>query len=284
MISIIICSIHDRIPPKLEDNIAATIGCDYELLCIDNSSNLYNIFQAYNRGVEMAKGDILCFMHDDILFLDQGWGLKVMHHLSEDVGVIGVIGNHLLPNCPASWWTTSLRSGNVIQRSRSDNRNINILFDKYRQPNLSYTDVVTVDGLWFCMPKSIFSQVKFDEDTYDGFHCYDTDICMQVLQCKLSIRAVFNIPIAHYSIGSLSKDFFQQRRLWYKKWEKKLPIWRGVELNSKELDLLNEMSELVNEQTEEKIWAEEDAQHLRNSYAYRIGKQLLKPFQWFKLK
>jgi len=68
MISLISCSRNSDISLKLKDNIAATIGCDYELVFIDNSKNSYNIFQAYNEGVSRSKGDILCFMHDDVIF------------------------------------------------------------------------------------------------------------------------------------------------------------------------------------------------------------------------
>ena len=282
MISIIICSRKVDIPESLRQNVESTIGCDFEWIIVDNSNNQYNIFQAYNEGVARSTGDILCFMHDDILFLTDGWGGKVQRHLEMGVGLIGVIGNHLLPDHPASWWTTSLRSGHVVQRSHVDNRNTDIIFDKYRQPSLNYSEVVTVDGLWFCMPKNLFSRIRFDEDTFHGFHCYDTDICMQVLQLGMSVRTVFDIPIAHYSIGPLNKTFFQERKLWYEKWKEQLPIWRGVELTSNEIAIFNEMSTLVNELLEEKVIAEDDARQLRASYAYRLGKRILKPIKWIK--
>ena len=66
MISLIICSRTADISDELKQNIATTIGCEYELCVIDNSRNEYSIFTAYNEGVRRAKGDILCFMHDDI--------------------------------------------------------------------------------------------------------------------------------------------------------------------------------------------------------------------------
>ena len=62
MISIIICSRKANVPKELKENIASTIGCEYELCVIDNSRNEYNIFSAYNEGIRRAKGDILCFM------------------------------------------------------------------------------------------------------------------------------------------------------------------------------------------------------------------------------
>ena len=282
MISIIICTKHGRIPIKLKDNITSTIGCDYEIVCIDNSENHYSIFQAYNKGVSLAKGDILCFMHDDIHILTPNWGKLVKQHLCDKVGLIGVIGNHLLPNCPASWWTTSMRSGHIIQRNLTDDRSYDILFDLYKSSSLNYSEVVTIDGLWFCMPKKIFEEVHFDEKTFSGFHCYDSDICMQTLMMGYSVRTIFDITIEHYSIGSLDKQFFAQRQLWYEKWEQHLPIVRGISLSPNELMIVTEMSKLSNELLEEKTWAEEENKRIKNSHAYKLGETILKPIKWLK--
>jgi hypothetical protein len=32
-----------------------TIGCEYELIIIDNSENKYSIYEAYNLGIERYK-------------------------------------------------------------------------------------------------------------------------------------------------------------------------------------------------------------------------------------
>jgi glycosyltransferase involved in cell wall biosynthesis len=68
MISIIICSRNLGIDPKLSTNITSTIGCEYELIVIDNSQNKYSIFQAYNIGIEKSTSEIICFVHEDVLF------------------------------------------------------------------------------------------------------------------------------------------------------------------------------------------------------------------------
>lgn len=82
MISIIICSRKNYISSKLLQNINDTIGTLYELITIDNSSNKYSIFSAYNLGVKQAKYPFLCFMHDDILFNTESWGRKVINHFN----------------------------------------------------------------------------------------------------------------------------------------------------------------------------------------------------------
>ena len=105
MISLIICSRTPEISNKLATNIAETIGCEYELVVIDNSRNSYSIFSAYNEGVRRANGNILCFMHDDILYKTIDWGKKVncLYKENENIGVVGVLGSHYLTSKEGYW-------------------------------------------------------------------------------------------------------------------------------------------------------------------------------------
>ena len=58
MISCIICSRQPDIPAELKENIASTIGCEHEIIVIDNSSNRETICSAYNQGVRKSRGGI----------------------------------------------------------------------------------------------------------------------------------------------------------------------------------------------------------------------------------
>ena len=66
MVSIIMCSRNPEMDKRLDENIKQTIGTEYEVVLVDNSAGRYGICGAYNEGVRRAKGDILCFMHEDI--------------------------------------------------------------------------------------------------------------------------------------------------------------------------------------------------------------------------
>ncbi|RZL34369.1 MAG: glycosyltransferase, partial [Pedobacter sp.] len=104
LISIIICSRTTTISDKQKNNIAATVGFEHEIIAIDNSKNELSIFEAYNIGILKSKGDIFCFMHDDIFFHTQDWGKNVYHHFSNDqVGAIGVAGSPYATKMPGSW-------------------------------------------------------------------------------------------------------------------------------------------------------------------------------------
>ena len=56
MISCVICSRQPDISAELKENIASTIGCEYELIVIDNSKNEHSIYSAYNQGVVKSMG------------------------------------------------------------------------------------------------------------------------------------------------------------------------------------------------------------------------------------
>ncbi len=232
MLSLIICSRTSRISEELEKNIATTIGCEYELIVIDNSKNKYNIFQAYNEGIKLAKGDVLCFMHEDILYHTYEWGKFVKSHFkNKSLGMLGVLGTHYMPACPAGWWSTQCQAGRIIQGKYSDigyytEDLVYDTYDKEKNEN-ELSAVAVVDGLWFCIRRSLFEKVAFDVNSYIGFHCYDIDMCMQVQMQNYMVAVCYDINIEHASLGSFNKSWIVSLNIWYKKWKNKLPCEVG---------------------------------------------------------
>lgn len=276
MISIIICSRTADIQPNIKENIRNTIGVEYELVVIDNSQNRYSIFSAYNEGVKRAKYPYLCFMHDDVLcFHTQNWGLTIIKHFEDDtVGLVSFAGTHFLPSIPVYWYTLPFISehnltndnGNVIECIK-----INFFKDKRE-----VVDVVACDGFCFFMRKEIFQKISFDENTYSGFHFYDMDICMQVLDIKQRIVVCNDILIEHFWSESAAKtkkgmNYFDiNRQLFFNKWENNFPIWRGID-DIPEYSLIR-INNLYKEA------------QVRHSKVYRIGKLILRPLNFIKSK
>lgn len=274
MISVIICSRENYISEHLIKNINETIGCDFELIVIDNSKKAYDIFSAYNEGVQRAKGDILCFCHDDILFRSENWGMAIQRILADrSIGAIGVIGTHFLPAAPMYWWSSPYISQYSINNDNGKVRLHDIR--NYFHGNLA--DVVAVDGVCFFIPKSLFSFVRFDDDTFDGFHVYDMDICMQVQKLGKRVCVTDVLTIEHF----WSRKSFKNKKylkkldfnllLFYKKWKKDLPMVRGIDEPDIVLKRINNLCVQAYEAT-----------RIRNSRAYRFGKFLLKPLKSFK--
>jgi len=227
MISIITCSRTPELPVDLQQNIANTIGTDYEIITIDNSNNGRTIFQAYNEGVRLAKGDVLCFMHDDILFRFADWGKEVYKAFgNKKCGLVGVIGCQFLSNKVQPWWDLGHHLGCITQGYFEDGEY------KTFQDGVPLKDEskkgVAVDGLWFCIKRELFERICFDDKTYDSFHCYDIDTCMQVLQAGYQIRVLRDIHIEHKSGGKVSEKYYEQLGQFVNKWCDMLPISRGL--------------------------------------------------------
>ena len=220
MLSVIICSRMPDITDDLKQNIAETIGCEYELIVIDNSKNKYSIFSAYNEGVRRAKGEILCFMHDDIRYRTPRWGNTVSDYFRNDnIGCVGIAGTKYFPRIPASWFSMKDEIINVIQHYNAKDSAIHV--NRGFSGNTA-CKVVAIDGVWMSIRRSLFDKIRFDEK-YGGFHAYDTDICMQVTCEKKDIMVVPDILIEHFSCGSLSKVWFDANLIFFDKWKHFLP-------------------------------------------------------------
>jgi GT2 family glycosyltransferase len=83
-------------------------------------------------------------------------------------------------------------------------------------------DTVIVDGLFFAVKKSNL-KTNFDE-SFTGFHFYDTSFCLSNHLLGVKIGTISNIPITHLSIGMTNQQWEQNRLLFLKKYEKNLPI------------------------------------------------------------
>lgn len=282
MISIIICSRKADISQDLKDNIAATIGCGYELCVIDNSRNEYNIFSAYNEGVRRAKGDILCFMHEDILFRCEDWGRKLISDYAKDkkIGCIGVVGIQFLPKKPMAMWNASAGIGGVLQ-GQKDQQGRYFVSDDLDKDTKELTEVVALDGCLISIRRTLFDLIQWDEKTYGGFHIYDMDICMQVLQANYKVCVEPSVIIEHQSLGNATREWYDSLQSFYAKWQNDLPIMRGMTLTKNELLWRERLYNLVLEN--QRLYKEIDRIH--QSYSYKIGNFILRPLRYiFKRK
>ncbi|MBL3546877.1 glycosyltransferase [Chryseobacterium sp. KMC2] len=200
MISIIISSYLPKYFSALEDNISSSIGVPYELIKIDNPG-LMGICKAYNLGAEKAKYDNLLFIHEDILFHTQGWGEKLIKHLSkENTGIIGVAGSSYVPSAPSSW--TVSENYNFVHILQGDKSNTDSFLIHSTKQNRE--EVFAVDGVFIAITKENYAQFKFNETVLKGFHGYDLDFSLRVSK-KLQNYVIDDILIEHFSKGNRDK-------------------------------------------------------------------------------
>jgi len=274
MISIIICSRKQDISFELQKNITETVGCEYEIVVIDNSKKKYSIFSAYNEGICRSCGEILCFMHEDILFHTDGWGQIVEQTVKNtNIGLVGVIGSQYKSAFCQPWWADFACIGQLIQGSIKSGKYKTDRCTHWERRNGDSDEVAILDGLWFCAKKELFSMILFDENTFSGFHMYDADICMQVHKIGFKVCVIYDLWIEHKSTGNPNEEFVSQLKLWFEKWRDYLPIYKGKLLE-------NEV--MIPEKVCSRWCKQRDEYHKKytsvlKSKAYRIGKWILRP-------
>ena len=279
MISIIICSRKSDISIELKENIVETIGCEFELFLMDNSGNDYSIFQAYNEGVKSAKGDLLCFVHDDVRFRTSGWGKRIETHFlaDEKLGMIGFAGAHFLPDAPMYWDESPFISEhNLTTRNGQTEQCFSL--EHFGEKPLS--EVAAIDGMCFFVRRSLFDSIAFDEATFNGFHLYDMDVSMQVRKAGFKVCVCNDVLVEHFYDYNPSKAGFElfeaNLRKLYEKWLSQLPL--AVGLGGMTEGVVSQLNEYVKRQMEMK----ESFEKVRKSKAYRLGKTLLHPLKALK--
>ncbi len=221
MISIIICSINKDLYNQVCKSISDTIGIAYELIKIDNAIENYGICKAYNIGAYQAKYPFLCFLHEDILIKSTNWGLEIVDFIkqNDNIGIVGIAGSAYKSLVPSVWAQGLYETDhvNMIQHYRKN------IATTIHYNDEQFSEVKTLDGVFLFTKKEVWKNNNFDETTFDKFHCYDLDFCLQVGQ-KSKIFVFNNLLIEHFSSGSLNKDWVNYSIKLSEKWKNLLPI------------------------------------------------------------
>ncbi len=227
MISIVISTYRPDLLQSLKENIAATIGTDYEIIAIENHRPKKGLCEVYNLGTLQAKYPVVCYAHEDINIKTNDWGKLVLQLFDSNnkLGVVGTAGSTYKPCTPSGWsfpWASHHLSTymNILQSDKQMGQANHV----YNNPKKElYSKVVCIDGVWFCAKKEIALEIPFDEKTFKGFHCYDVDFSLSVFQ-KYEVAVTFEVLIEHFSEGSFNKEWIAETLKLHLKWRGKLPI------------------------------------------------------------
>jgi hypothetical protein len=250
MISIIVCSYNSNYFNNFVQNVAQTINVPYEIIRIDNSAGNYSVCKAYNEGISKAAFDLLCFSHEDIEIKTKGWGTIVSDTFSNDekTGLIGVAGASYKTFAPSTWTFGSAEPQtnhiNILQRYKHQSKPVKHIYLNHGNEKLS--QVVAVDGVWFCTKKAIAQEVLFDEVSFKGYHGYDIDFSLGVLR-KYNVVVSFEILVEHFSEGKYDRFWIEDMLIFQKKWGNKLPVnLRQISREMQRLEEIKAFGEFVN--------------------------------------
>ena len=200
MLSIIISSYQPHYYQALEKNIAETIGIPYEVIKVDNPGKM-GICEAYNHGAQKAQYDYLLFLHEDVLFETQNWGLILTQLLSKkSIGCVGLAGGDYVSTYPLPWWQNKERRFfHLNQISTNEEKKITRLTE--------HKSVIFLDGVFIACRRNIFLETRFS-DYLQGFHGYDMDFSWRASQTHQNIVS-HEITLTHFSAGHPNIEWFK---------------------------------------------------------------------------
>lgn len=208
MISIIVLSKNDELFCSLKKSIIKTIGVPYEIICVPNSDSSFSIFSGYNFGANKSKFDYLLFIHEDVIFHTENWGILLLKYFEDldNLGVLGIAGSSYLPISPSDWWlgNPNYLHANFLSNAKDGRVGGGIPTKWGKQIPVP---VFALDGMFLAIKKIVWEEFRFDENLY-GFHGYDTSICYQVSQ-KYQNYFVPGILMEHFSKGDPNETWLK---------------------------------------------------------------------------
>lgn len=235
LISIIVCSIDSELFKQFQKNVNDTIGCEFEMIRIDNTNTGKAICKIYNEGFLRAKGNVICYCHEDILFETINWGLRLHELLSmPEIGLVGCAGAVYKSKYPNAWVAVPKEyyRANMVQKKSDGTSFYTHILDEGK-----YSEVAVLDGCFLAGRNEVFKKYKWNEDLLKGFHLYDLDMSLQI-QATYKLAVANEIKIVHLSEGNFGMEWLKESEKFHSKSKARLPV-SVKELSSKEQQLLD---------------------------------------------
>ncbi len=175
----------------------------FDLIALDNTQGSFkSAAEALNSGADKAKGKYIMFIHQDVELGTESWLEDVEQILDDipDLGIAGVVG-------------MSERGSNRMERRRGY---ISSRGEIWGRPIKKPEQVQTLDELLMIVPRSLFEKLKFDEERFDGWHCYGADYCLSAGQLGLKAYVIPAFIYHRSSMSNVQKIFEYQKRLYNK--------------------------------------------------------------------
>lgn len=217
MISVIICSRDDAkylaVSACYQRVLPAT---PFEIIRISDASGLA---EGFNRGIERAHGDTLLFCHDDIEVIEPAFYQRLVGHL-EHADLIGVAGTTRLVSGRWDEAGPPYSYGQVVHpNSKSGWLELAI----WSAPSRRIGGMQALDGLLLCGRRDLFNALKFDQQTFRGFHLYDIDLTYRAFLAGYRLAVCCDLGIVHHSPGHYDNQWAAEAQAFQNKHRGTLP-------------------------------------------------------------
>jgi hypothetical protein len=219
MISVITCCRHPMPQSIQEKNIAKTVGAPCEYLPIDGTGGQSSA-AILNFGISRARGDIVVFIPEDVYFMKAGWGGILERKFADpSIAAVGVAGTQYLQATTPSLTAAGrpFIKGRVVYHLQNGD-----FFAVVYSPEPGDFEVVALDGAFIAVRKKHLAQAWFDEDTFDGEHFAELDLCMQLRKCG-RLLATTDIMVKKRSPLQFDHAWQEHSARFLDKWSAELP-------------------------------------------------------------
>lgn len=209
MFSIVVCSIS---PEKF-----SRISAQYRRLLRDEPHEIIGIHDArslcegYNRGLAASRGDIVIFCHDDIEIWTLDLAERVKRHLAR-FDCIGVTGTNLLVS--ANWCEAGPPHIFGQVATPSDNSYQVGIFGSARRV---MGGMHALDGLFLAFRRPVIEHIRWDAETFTGFHCYDVDCTYRAHLAGYRLGIAMDLAILHHSHGNYGEAWKHAARVFHRR-------------------------------------------------------------------
>lgn len=188
-----------------------------QIIVIENPGKM-SLTQAYQQGLESAKNDIVVFVHDDVKFLTEGWGRKLVKLFEKsDFGIIGLAGTTSIPES-GRWWEEREKMIGIVKHSDHKTTWENKYSGAF--PN-EIIPTLNTDGLFIAIDKT---RIKKQWDvSIPGFHFYDMDFSFSNYLAGVKVGVTTDIRVLHYGLGETNEQWEINRTTFIEKYKENLP-------------------------------------------------------------
>lgn len=236
MIEVIVCFTDPLQKTALEHNVKQSVGEAVCFTAIDNRSNQWDLFSAYDAAIRQSRAEILVCCHQDILIHTNNWGqwLRECFEQNPELGLIGVAGGSAHSRAPGGWETAAPlchRLIHILQHNEAGECFLDSTLDEKQD----VYPAVVLDGVFLAFRHNVFDTCSFLRNDLHGFHGYDLDICLQLNQAGWALAVTPRILLEHFSLGKPGKEYVKnilRIHTVYRKW---LPVFSGVQPTSEQI-------------------------------------------------
>lgn len=149
-----------------------------------------SIHEAYNEALEhfaaVDELEALVLLHEDVELFDPAFGTLVRDAFADpEVAIVGAVGARGVRSL--AWWEGEMAGCVDETRGRIDHGFADINVD-------------SVDGLMLVLSPWAVRNLRFDTETFSGFHAYDVDICFSARAAGKRV-VVAHLPLMHHTKG-----------------------------------------------------------------------------------